>query len=131
MIITITNILIIRKNYGCTHFVVGRDHAGPSYKKKNGDSFYGPYEAQELLESVAEEIGIKVNVSDLTEEDILSAEELFFTGTAAEVVPITQVNNQKIGSGARGEVTEILQKNYFDQVRGKRSSFPEWHTLVS
>ena len=81
--------------------------------------------------SLAEEIGMKVNVSDLTVEDILSAEELFFTGTAAEVVPITQVNNQKIGSGARGEVTEILQKNYFDQVRGKRSSFPEWHTLVS
>ena len=73
---------------------------------------------------------MKVNVSDLTVEDILSAEELF-TGTAAEVVPITQVNNQKIGSGARGEVTQILQKNYFDQVRGKRSSFPEWHTLVS
>ena len=67
----------------------------------------------------------------LLNEDILSAEELFFTGTAAEVVPITQVNSQKIGSGMRGEATEILQKNYFDQVRGKRSSFPEWHTLVS
>ena len=74
---------------------------------------------------------MKVNVSDLTVEDILSAEELFFTGGGADVVTITQVNNQKIGSGARGEVTEILQKNYFDQVRGKRSSFPEWHTLVS
>ena len=81
--------------------------------------------------SLAEEIGIKVNVADLTEEDILSAQELFFTGTAAEVVPITQVNNKKIGSGMRGEVTEILQQNYFDQVRGKRPSFPEWHTLVS
>ena len=56
---------IIRKNYGCTHFVVGRDHAGPSYKKKNGESFYGPYEAQELLESVAEEIGIKLITSKL------------------------------------------------------------------
>ena len=73
--------------------------------------------------SLAEEIGMKVHVSDLTEEDILFAQELFFTGTAAEVVPITQVNNQKIGSGKRGEVTEVLQKNYFDQVRGKRSSF--------
>ena len=80
--------------------------------------------------SLAEEIGIKVKVADLTEEDILSAQELFFTGTAAEVVPITQVNNQKIGSGMRGEVTKTLQKNYFDQVRGKRPSFPEWHTPV-
>ena len=40
----------IRKTLG-THFVVGRDHAGPSYKKKNGESFYGPYDAHELVES--------------------------------------------------------------------------------
>ena len=80
--------------------------------------------------SLAEELGMKVNVKDLSESDITSSDELFFTGTAAEVVPITQVNNLKIGSGRRGNVTEVLQKNYFDQVRGKRSSFPEWHTLV-
>ena len=80
--------------------------------------------------SLAEELGMKVNVKDLSESDITSSDELFFTGTAAEVVPITQVNNLKIGSGKRGKVTEVLQKNYFDQVRGKRSSFPEWHTLV-
>ena len=80
--------------------------------------------------SLAEELGMRVNVKDLSESDITSSDELFFTGTAAEVVPITQVNNLKIGSGRRGKVTEVLQKNYFDQVRGKRSSFPEWHTLV-
>ena len=39
----------IRKNYGCTHFVVGRDHAGPSYKKQDGSDFYGAYDAQNLL----------------------------------------------------------------------------------
>ena len=49
---------IIRKNYGCTHFIVGRDHAGPSFKSKEGNSFYGPYEAQDLLFKHAEEIGI-------------------------------------------------------------------------
>ena len=80
--------------------------------------------------SLAEELGMRVNVKDLSESDITSSDELFFTGTAAEVVPITQVNNLKIGSGRRGKITEVLQKNYFDQVRGKRSSFPEWHTLV-
>ena len=74
---------------------------------------------------------IEVIEKNISPEEVIQADELFFTGTAAEVVPITQVNDQKIGSGARGEVTEILQKNYFDQVRGKRSSFPEWHTLVS
>ena len=81
--------------------------------------------------SLAKEIDVKVSVVDLTEHDIVSADELFFTGTAAEVVPITQVNDSIIGTGKRGSVTEILQKNYFDQVRGKRASFPEWHTQVS
>ena len=56
---------LIRKNYGCSHFVVGRDHAGPSYKKKDGSDFYGPYEAQELLLSVADEIGIKCILSKM------------------------------------------------------------------
>lgn len=49
---------IIRKNYGCTHFIVGRDHAGPTNKKKDGTCFYEPYDAQELLFKYAEEIGI-------------------------------------------------------------------------
>lgn len=56
---------LIRKNYGCTHFVVGRDHAGPSYKKKDGSDFYGPYEAQDLLLSIADEIGIKCILSKM------------------------------------------------------------------
>ena len=54
---------LIRKNYGCTHFIVGRDHAGPSYKKQNGDKFYGDYDAHNLLASVKDEIGISVIVS--------------------------------------------------------------------
>ena len=55
----------IRKNYGCTHFVVGRDHAGPSYKKKDGSDFYGDYDAQYLLLKHANEIGINVITSKL------------------------------------------------------------------
>ena len=56
---------LIRKNYGCTHFVVGRDHAGPSYKKKDGSDFFGPYDAQDLLMSVKDEIGMELVVSKL------------------------------------------------------------------
>ena len=55
----------IRKNYGCTHFIVGRDHAGPSYKKKDGSDFYGHYDAQDLLIKHSEEIGIEVIISKL------------------------------------------------------------------
>jgi sulfate adenylyltransferase len=50
---------IIRKNYGCTHFIVGRDHAGPG-KDSTGRPFYGPYEAQELVKKYSQEIGIEV-----------------------------------------------------------------------
>ena len=50
---------IIRKNHGCTHFIVGRDHAGPG-KDSNGQPFYGPYDAQELLARHADEIGIEM-----------------------------------------------------------------------
>jgi len=50
---------LIRKNYGCTHLIVGRDHAGPG-NDGNGDPFYGPYDAQELLKQHEKEIGIKM-----------------------------------------------------------------------
>lgn len=50
---------IIRKNYGCTHFIVGRDHAGPG-KDANGNPFYGDYDAQELVKEYEEELGISL-----------------------------------------------------------------------
>jgi sulfate adenylyltransferase len=50
---------IIRKNYGCTHFIVGRDHAGPG-EGSNGKPFYGPYEAQELLRKHQDELGVQM-----------------------------------------------------------------------
>lgn len=49
---------LIRKNFGCTHFIVGRDHAGPSTRQADGTPFYGVYEAHELLKSLESEIGI-------------------------------------------------------------------------
>ena len=50
---------IIRKNYGITHFIIGRDHAGPG-KDSNGNDFYGPYDAQDLAEKFKDEIGIEI-----------------------------------------------------------------------
>jgi sulfate adenylyltransferase len=55
--------MIIRKNYGATHFIVGRDHAGPG-KDKNGKDFYGPYDARELASTYAAEVGITLVPSD-------------------------------------------------------------------
>jgi len=56
---------LIRKNYGCTHFIVGRDHAGPSVKNKQGESFYGPYDAHNLLDKYSSELGIKIIKSQM------------------------------------------------------------------
>ena len=50
---------IIRKNYGCTHFIIGRDHAGPG-NDKDGNPFYGPYQAQDLVQSFESELDIKM-----------------------------------------------------------------------
>jgi branched-chain amino acid aminotransferase len=58
------------------------------------------------------------------------ADEAFFTGTAAEVTPIREVDNRTIGSGGRGPLTERLQTLYFDQVHGRREDYPEWLALV-
>ena len=80
--------------------------------------------------SLAEELGIKVEVKKIKLQDVLDADELFFTGTAAEVVPIRSVDKKLISDGVRGEITTILQKNYFDQVRGKRDSFSEWLSAI-
>jgi sulfate adenylyltransferase len=63
---------IVRKNYGCTHFIVGRDHAGPSYKKKDGSSFYGMYDAHELLLKYEKDICIKI----ITSPSIVYVKEL-------------------------------------------------------
>lgn len=51
---------LVRQNYGCTHFVVGRDHAGPSSKKYDGTSFFGPYDSHELLQRFSNELTIKI-----------------------------------------------------------------------
>ena len=80
--------------------------------------------------SLAQEDGIEVRVKKINLSEILDADELFFTGTAAEVVPIRIVDQNTIASGKRGPITTILQKKYFDQVRGKRNSFSEWLTPI-
>ena len=79
---------------------------------------------------LAEELGISYEIKKLTVEDVLEADESFFSGTAAEVVPINSLDENTIGSGDRGPVTERLQSIYFDQVRGVRDLNLSWHTYV-
>ncbi len=79
---------------------------------------------------LADELGIKVIEKRITRDEVYIADEAFFTGTAAEVTPIREVDGRQIGAGRRGPVTEKLQKAYFDLVTGKSSAHAEWRTLV-
>ena len=80
---------------------------------------------------LAIELKIPFQEKKITVEDVFDADESFFSGTAAEVVPINSLDNQKIGNGLRGPVTEKLQKTYFDQVRGEREANNGWHTFTN
>jgi branched-chain amino acid aminotransferase len=79
---------------------------------------------------LAREEGLEVREKRITRDEVYVADEAFFTGTAAEVTPIREVDQRVIGSGSRGPITETLQTLYFDQVGGRREDHPEWLTLV-
>jgi len=82
------------------------------------------------LFQMAAELGIPVTEKRITRDEVYVADEAFFTGTAAEVAPICEVDGRKIGNGSRGPITERLQRMYFDQVHGRREEHPEWLSLV-
>lgn len=80
--------------------------------------------------SLAAELDIRVVEKRITRDEVYIADEAFFTGTAAEVTPIREVDGRTIGKGSRGPITERLQGLYFDQVHGRRDENPQWLTLV-
>jgi branched-chain amino acid aminotransferase len=80
--------------------------------------------------TLAREQGIEIVEKRITRDEVYIADEAFFTGTAAEVTPIREVDGRQIGLGRRGPVTEKLQKAYFDLVTGQTDAHAEWRTLV-
>ena len=85
---------------------------------------------RDTILALAREEGIPVAEEMLTRDQVYLADEAFFTGTAAEVTPIREIDNRKIGEGTVGAITKRLQARYFDVVRGGDSSHPEWLTRV-
>jgi len=77
---------------------------------------------------LAEMLGIPSRVAPITVEDLRSADELFFTGTAVEVTPIRDLDGQAIGDGRPGPVTSRLQQAYFDVVHGRDARYRHWLT---
>ena len=78
----------------------------------------------------ARELGLPLIERRITRDEFYVADEAFFTGTAAEVLPIRSIDGRIIGDGQRGKITERLQSLYFDQVRGKRQEHADWHAFV-
>lgn len=100
---------IIRKNYGCTHFIVGRDHAGPSYKKKDGSSFYQPLDAQKLAKSLEDKIGIKIVTSE-------------------EVVYCEDINQYMTLSESAGHSVKNISGTKFRSMLENSEKIPEWYS---
>jgi branched-chain amino acid aminotransferase len=80
--------------------------------------------------TLAREMGLTVVETRITRDQLWLADEAFFTGTAAEITPIREVDNRPIGDGVVGPITKKLQAKFFDVVRGSDESHPEWLTAV-
>ena len=79
---------------------------------------------------LADELGYKIVEKRITRDEVYIADEAFFTGTAAEVTPIRELDGRSIGAGSRGPVTQQLQSLYFDAVHGRSAAHEGWLTYV-
>ena len=111
---------IIRKNYGCTHFIVGRDHAGPSYKKKDGTDFYGPYDAHALVEKYKADIGIEIVLSQM----------IVYVENLEKYLPMNEVR-AGAGAGAGAGEDKVLNISGTEQRRLLKTGaeIPEWFSF--
>ena len=100
---------VIRRNYGCTHFIVGRDHAGPSYKTKEGKSFYEPLEAQQLAKKMESQIGITIVTSE-------------------EVVYCEDTQSYMTSGQAKGHLVKNISGTKFRSMLTDGEEIPNWYS---
>ena len=79
---------------------------------------------------IASDLGYVVEETDMIRTDLYLADELFMTGTAAEVTPIRELDRIELGTGSRGPITEKIQSAFFDIVNGRNPKYAEWLTKV-
>ncbi len=79
---------------------------------------------------IAKDNGIEVVERDIPQEEIFKAEEVFLTGTAAEVTPIREIDGKQIGEGKPGSITKLIQEKYFDAIHGKVFEYESWLDFV-
>ncbi len=79
---------------------------------------------------LAEDFGYQVKESEITRGQMYLADEVFLTGTAAEITPITHIDNKKIGTGKAGKITQQIMSAYLDAVMNKNEKYSSWVTSV-
>jgi branched-chain amino acid aminotransferase len=86
---------------------------------------------RDAIIKIAEDLNIEVREKRITRDEMYCADEAFFTGTAAEVTPIRELDDRIIGNGGRGPLTEKIQNVFFDIVKGKNDKYRSWLTYVN
>ncbi len=85
---------------------------------------------RDTIFALARDNGLEIREKRITRDEVYIADEAFFTGSAAEVTPIRELDGRAIGSGTRGPITEMLQSQYFDLVHGRLGRYGEWLDYV-
>ncbi|WP_029526642.1 branched-chain amino acid transaminase [Polaromonas glacialis] len=80
--------------------------------------------------SICKDLGVEIKEKPITRDEIYISDEAFFSGTAAEVTPIRELDRIEIGSGSRGPITEKIQAAFFDIVNGRNPAYASWLTRV-
>ena len=101
---------------------------GVIYEPESASALMGI--TRKTVNTLAAELGYKVIAKRLTRDDIYIADEAFFTGTAAEVTPIRELDNRTIGAGCRGPITTKIQSMFFDVVNGKVPAHADWLSYI-
>ena len=86
---------------------------------------------RETVLQLIDDLGMKYKIDKITQEDLFSADEAFFTGSASEVTPIRKIDDYKFSNGKAGKLTLEIQKLYYDIVRGKKSKYNYWLSYIN
>ena len=101
-----------------------------SQRKRVVLAFSGGLDTSVILKWLQTDLGYEVLERQITRDELYTADELFFSGTAVEITPIKSVDKIDIGAGTRGEITEKIQSTYLDAVRGKANQYSDWLSKV-
>jgi branched-chain amino acid aminotransferase len=111
--------------------------SGENFFMVVGETLYTPKDntvlngiTRQTVMKIASDLNYKVEEKNISVNDVKSCDEAFFTGTAAEVTPIIQVDDQQINDGKPGKITKQIQTIYFDLIRGKIEKYDSWLTHI-